>query len=175
MRAARVRLAPDLRAGGASLQGGRGHGGAGGGYSQVVPMEILNLHLTGDMHAVTAAHNLLAAALDASIFNGNPLGIDPGSVIWPRAIDMNDRELRYGVVGLGGILALGIPTGLGGAVLGGFLGDAVAERSFTEREELDDIPLEPGHVLVAACSHGHADAVKHVMERHGGQFLLRAQ
>jgi formate--tetrahydrofolate ligase len=77
-------------------------GGTGGGYSQIGPMEDINLHFNGDFHAVTAAHNLLAAALDASIFNGNPLGIDPGSVIWPRALDMNDRELRYGVVGLGG-------------------------------------------------------------------------
>lgn len=78
-----------------------------------------------------------------------------------------------GVVGLGGILALGVPTGMGGAVLGGFLGDAVAERSFTEREELADVPLEPGQVLVAVCSHGHAGAVEDVMERHGGQPLLR--
>jgi formate--tetrahydrofolate ligase len=77
-------------------------GGTGGGYAQVGPMEDINLHFNGDFHAVTEAHNLLAAALDASIFNGNPLGIDPGSVIWPRAIDMNDRQLRYGVVGLGG-------------------------------------------------------------------------
>lgn len=80
-----------------------------------------------------------------------------------------------GVVGVGGILALGIPTGLGGAVLGGFLGDAVADRAFTEREELDSVPLEPGQVLVAACSHGHADAVMEVMQRHGGQLLLRAR
>lgn len=80
-----------------------------------------------------------------------------------------------GVVGLGGILALGVPSGLGGAMLGGFLGDAVAERSFTEREELDDVPLEPGQVLVAACSHGHAGTVEEVMERHGGQLLLRAE
>jgi hypothetical protein len=78
-----------------------------------------------------------------------------------------------GVVGLGGILALGIPTGLGGAMIGGFLGDAVADRSFTERAELDDVPLEPGQVLVAACSHGHVGAVEDVMERHGGQLLLR--
>src|SRR6187455_2176536 len=83
-------------------------GGTGGGYAQVVPMEDINLHLNGDFHTVTAAHNLLSAALDASIFNGNPLGIDPNSVIWPRALDMNDRELRYGVVGLGG-KAHGIP------------------------------------------------------------------
>jgi formate--tetrahydrofolate ligase len=77
-------------------------GGNGGGYAQVVPMEEINLHFNGDFHAVTAAHNLLAAALDASIFNGNPLDIDPQTITWPRTLDVNDRELRYGVVGLGG-------------------------------------------------------------------------
>jgi formyltetrahydrofolate synthetase len=77
-------------------------GGTGGGYAQVVPMEDINLHFNGDFHAVQAAHNLLAAALDASIFHGNPLGIDPQSVTWPRTLDVNDRELRYTVVGLGG-------------------------------------------------------------------------
>jgi formyltetrahydrofolate synthetase len=77
-------------------------GGTGGGYAQVVPMEEINLHFNGDFHAVQAAHNLLAAALDASIFNGNPLGIDPQTVTWPRTLDVNDRELRYTVVGLGG-------------------------------------------------------------------------
>jgi formate--tetrahydrofolate ligase len=77
-------------------------GGTGGGYAQVVPMEEINLHFNGDFHAVTAAHNLLAAALDASIFHGNPLGIDPQAITWPRAMDVNDRELRRTVVGLGG-------------------------------------------------------------------------
>jgi formate--tetrahydrofolate ligase len=77
-------------------------GGTGGGYAQVVPMEDINLHLNGDFHAVTAAHNLLAAALDASIFHGNPLNIDPQTITWPRALDVNDRELRRVVVGLGG-------------------------------------------------------------------------
>jgi formyltetrahydrofolate synthetase len=77
-------------------------GGNGGGYAQVVPMEEINLHFNGDFHAVQAAHNLLAAALDASIYHGNPLDIDPVSVTWPRTLDVNDRELRYGVVGLGG-------------------------------------------------------------------------
>src|SRR5512134_2807894 len=62
-------------------------GGTGGGYAQVGPMEDINLHFNGDFHAVTAAHNLLAAALDASIYNGNPLGIDPASVMWPRTVD----------------------------------------------------------------------------------------
>jgi formate--tetrahydrofolate ligase len=77
-------------------------GGNGGGYAQVVPMEEINLHLNGDFHAVTAAHNLLAAALDASVFHGNPLDIDPQTITWPRTLDVNDRELRYTVVGLGG-------------------------------------------------------------------------
>ncbi len=77
-------------------------GGNGGGYAQVVPMEEINLHFNGDFHAVQAAHNLLAAALDASIYHGNALGIDPVSVTWPRTLDVNDRELRYSVVGLGG-------------------------------------------------------------------------
>jgi formate--tetrahydrofolate ligase len=77
-------------------------GGTGGGYAQVVPMEEINLHLNGDFHAVQAAHNLLAAAIDASVYHRNPLGIDPGTITWPRTLDVNDRELRYGVVGLGG-------------------------------------------------------------------------
>ncbi len=83
-------------------------GGTGGGYAQVGPMEDINLHFNGDFHAVTAAHNLLAAALDASIYNGNPLRIDPSTITWPRTVDMNDRELRYSVVGLGG-KAHGVP------------------------------------------------------------------
>src|SRR5256886_10177186 len=77
-------------------------GGTGGGYAQVVPMEDINLHFNGDFHAVTAAHNLLAAAIDASIFHGNPLGIDPQSITWPRTMDVNDRELRRTGIVLGG-------------------------------------------------------------------------
>jgi formate--tetrahydrofolate ligase len=69
-------------------------GGAGGGYSQVLPMEDVNLHLTGDMHAVAAAHNLAAAFLDNHLFHGNALGIDPATVRWPRVLDVNDRALR---------------------------------------------------------------------------------
>ncbi len=77
-------------------------GGNGGGFAQIVPMEEINLHFNGDFHAVQAAHNLLAAALDANIYHGNPLGIDPGTITWPRTLDVNDRELRNTVVGLGG-------------------------------------------------------------------------
>ncbi|MFR9727634.1 formate--tetrahydrofolate ligase [Saccharopolyspora sp. MS10] len=77
-------------------------GAAGGGYSQVVPMEALNLHLTGDGHAVTSAHNLLAAMLDNHLHQGNELGIDPQRITWGRVLDVNDRELRSIVTGLGG-------------------------------------------------------------------------
>ncbi len=76
-------------------------GAAGGGYSQVVPMEVLNLHLTGDMHAVTAAHNMLAAMLDNHLFQGNALGLDLNEITWRRVLDVNDRALRNIVVGLG--------------------------------------------------------------------------
>ena len=77
-------------------------GAAGGGYSQVVPMEALNLHLTGDMHAVTAANNMLAAMIDNHLYQGNALGIDPHNVTWRRVADVNDRALRNIVIGLGG-------------------------------------------------------------------------
>jgi len=77
-------------------------GAAGGGYSQVIPMEDFNLHLTGDNHAVGAAHNLLAAFVDNSLTHGNPLGIDPLGVLWPRVVDISDRAVRRAIVGLGG-------------------------------------------------------------------------
>jgi len=79
-------------------------GAAGGGWSQVLPMEELNLHFTGDNHAVAAAHNLLAAMVDASIFHKNPLKIDPLTVTWRRVMDVNDRTLREIIIGLGGRL-----------------------------------------------------------------------
>jgi formate--tetrahydrofolate ligase len=77
-------------------------GAAGGGYSQVVPMEILNLHLTGDFHAVTAAHNLLSAILDNHLYQGNSLGLSSEEITWRRVLDVNDRSLRSVVTGLGG-------------------------------------------------------------------------
>ena len=83
-------------------------GAAGGGYSQVVPMEDINLHFTGDFHAITSAHMLLSAMLDNHIEQGNALNIDPRRIVWKRVVDMNDRELRNIVVGLGG-KAHGVP------------------------------------------------------------------
>jgi formate--tetrahydrofolate ligase len=87
-------------------------GAAGGGYSQVVPMENLNLHLTGDFHAVTAAHNLLAAMVDNHIFQGNELGLDLQEITWRRVLDVNDRALRNVVIGLGA-KADGVPRQTG--------------------------------------------------------------
>ncbi|MFQ5520674.1 MAG: formate--tetrahydrofolate ligase [Candidatus Methylomirabilia bacterium] len=81
---------------------GQKGGGTGGGHSQVVPAEEINLHFTGDLHAVTTAHNLLAAAIDNHLFHGNSLGIDPRQILWRRVTDMNDRALRQLVLGLGG-------------------------------------------------------------------------
>ncbi|MGD0899280.1 MAG: formate--tetrahydrofolate ligase, partial [Thermoguttaceae bacterium] len=77
-------------------------GAAGGGRSQVVPMEDINLHFTGDFHAIELAHNLLSAMLDNHIHHSNALGIDPRRIVWKRVVDMNDRALREIIVGLGG-------------------------------------------------------------------------
>lgn len=87
-------------------------GAAGGGYSQVVPMELLNLHLTGDVHAVTAATNMCAAAVDAHVFHGNATGLDPHRITWRRSLDINDRSLRKMVIGLGSRLD-GVPRETG--------------------------------------------------------------
>jgi len=87
-------------------------GAAGGGYSQVVPMELFNLHLTGDMHAVTAAHNLCSAMLDAHLYHGNELGLDLHNITWRRVLDVNDRSLRNAVIGLGSRLD-GVPRETG--------------------------------------------------------------
>ncbi len=92
-------------------------GAAGGGYAQVMPMEDINLHFTGDFHAITSAHNLLAAALDNHIFQGNALGFDTRRVTWKRVLDMNDRALRNVVLGLGGPVN-GVPRESGFEITG---------------------------------------------------------
>ena len=124
-------------------------GGTGGGYSQVMPMEDINLAFNGDSHAVTSAHSLLAAALDASIFNGNPLRIDPLSITWPRTVDMNDRELRYSVVGLGG-KAHGIPR------QNEFVITAASEvmALFALAHDLKDLRQRLGRIVVASTYDG---------------------
>src|SRR5207247_8310849 len=87
-------------------------GGTGGGRSQVVPMDEINLHFTGDFHAITSAHHLLAAALDNHLHHGNALGIDVRQVFWRRTLDVNDRALRKTVIGLGGTMD-GVPRETG--------------------------------------------------------------
>jgi formyltetrahydrofolate synthetase len=124
-------------------------GGNGGGYAQVVPMEEINLHFNGDFHAVQVAHNLLAAALDASIYHGNPLGIDPVSVTWPRTLDVNDRELRYNVVGLGG-KAHGVPRENQFVIVAASEIMAVLALS----NDLADLRQRLGRIVVASTSAG---------------------
>jgi formate--tetrahydrofolate ligase len=124
-------------------------GGTGGGYAQLLPMEEINLHFNGDFHAVTAAHNLLAAALDASIYHGNPLEIDPATITWPRTLDVNDRELRYTVVGLGG-RAHGIPRE------NQFVITAASEimAVFALASDLQDLRARLGRIVVAESRGG---------------------
>jgi formate--tetrahydrofolate ligase len=124
-------------------------GGTGGGYAQVVPMEEINLHFNGDFHAITAAHNLLSAALDASIYHGNQLDIDPLSITWPRTLDVNDRELRNTVVGLGG-KAHGVPR------QEGFVITAASEimAILALASDLHDLRARLGRIIVASTSTG---------------------
>ena len=96
-----VRAAPAIRQPSLGPVFGIKGGAAGGGYSQVLPMEEINIHFTGDLHAVAAAHNLGAAFLDNHLFRGNGLGIDPATIRWPRVLDVNDRALRRALIGLG--------------------------------------------------------------------------
>ncbi len=124
-------------------------GGTGGGYAQVVPMEDINLHFNGDFHAVTAAHNLLASALDASLYHGNALGIDPQTITWPRTLDVNARELRYTVIGLGGKLH-GVPRE------NQFVITAASEimAVLALASDLRDLRERLGRVVVASTSEG---------------------
>ncbi|MFM8999442.1 MAG: formate--tetrahydrofolate ligase [Actinomycetota bacterium] len=124
-------------------------GGTGGGHAQILPMEEINLHLNGDFHAITAAHNLLAAALDASLFHGNPLGIDPERITWPRALDVNDRALRYVAIGRGGDQH-GVPRE------SGFVITAASEvmAILALADDLADLRRRLGRIVVAETADG---------------------
>jgi formate--tetrahydrofolate ligase len=126
-------------------------GGTGGGRSQLVPMEDINLHFTGDFHAITSAHNLLAAALDNHLHHGNPLGIDVRQVLWRRVLDVNDRALRNVVVGLGGRLD-GVPRE------GGFLITSASEimAALCLAEDPSDLKARLGRMVVALSADGGA-------------------
>lgn len=120
-------------------------GAAGGGYSQVVPMELFNLHLTGDIHAVTAANNLLAAMIDNKLLRGNPLKIDVDTITWKRVLDVNDRALRRIILGLGGKTEGGVirETGFDIAVAS----EVMAILALTT--SLDDMRERLGRIVVA--------------------------
>ena len=124
-------------------------GGTGGGKSQVVPMDEINLHFTGDFHAITSAHNLLAAAIDNHLHHGNPLGIDVRQVAWKRILDVNDRALRDVVVGLGGRMD-GVPREAG------FLITSASEimAALCLAEDLMDLKQRLGRMLVALTADG---------------------
>src|SRR3954468_2462689 len=124
-------------------------GAAGGGYSQVVPMEILNLHLTGDFHAVTAAHNLLSAVLDNHLHQGNAADVDPHDITWRRVLDVNDRALRNIVVGLGGKLD-GVPRQTGFDITAASAGMAI----FGLATSLPEMRERLGRIVVGYTSKG---------------------
>jgi formate--tetrahydrofolate ligase len=124
-------------------------GAAGGGYSQVVPMELLNLHLTGDMHAVTAAHNLLAAVIDNHLYQGNTLGLDEHNITWRRVLDVNDRALRNIVIGLGS-RADGIPRQTGFDITAA--SEVMAALALTT--SLEDLRERLGRIVVGYDSDG---------------------
>lgn len=124
-------------------------GACGGGYSQMLPMENINLHFTGDIAAVETAHNLAAAAIDASILHGNPFRIDPLAVTWPRCVDINDRALRDIVIGLGG-RANGYPRQAGYAITAAT--ETAAIHSLAGG--LSDLRARFGHAVVGFTSDG---------------------
>ncbi|SFR65471.1 formate--tetrahydrofolate ligase [Halogeometricum limi] len=143
-------------------------GAAGGGYSQVLPMEDINLHFTGDLHALTSAHNLIAAMLDAKLSQGNELNMDVNEVSWPRALDMNDRALRETVIGLGG------KTG-GTPREDGFLLTAASEMMavLCLAEDLGDLKERVARVIVAYDDDGEPVTVDDIEATGPVTMLLR--
>ena len=124
-------------------------GAAGGGYSQVLPMDEINLHFTGDFHAITAAHSLLSAVMDNNLFRGNSLGLDVRRINWRRAIDMNDRALRSAVIGLGGVNG-GIPREEGWSITAASEVMAI----FCLSENLVDFEERVGKIVLGARRDG---------------------
>ncbi|MGB9678930.1 MAG: formate--tetrahydrofolate ligase [Thermoanaerobacteraceae bacterium] len=141
-------------------------GAAGGGYSQVVPMEDINLHFTGDLHAITTAHNLLAAMIDNHIHQGNELNIDLRTVTWKRALDMNDRALREIIVGLGG-KANGYPR------QDGFIITVASEimAILCLSKDLMDLKERISKIIVAYDKDGNPVTAKD-LKAHGAMTLL---
>ncbi|NLX61538.1 MAG: formate--tetrahydrofolate ligase [Tissierellia bacterium] len=143
-------------------------GAAGGGYSQVVPMEDINLHFTGDFHAITTAHNLISALLDNHIHQGNELNIDPRRIVWKRVLDMNDRALRNIVVGLGG-RSNGVPREDGFDI-------TVASEImaiFCLAKDLEDLKERVGNIIVAYKYDGSPVYVKDLKAQGAVALLMK--
>lgn len=141
-------------------------GAAGGGYAQVVPMEDINLHFTGDIHAMTTANNLLSAMIDNHIQQGNELNIDPRTIVWKRAMDMNDRELRGMVIGLGGKMH-GVPRE------DGFLITVASEimAIFCLADSLNDLKIRMGKIIIGYNFDGEA-VTAHDLGADGAMTVL---
>ena len=143
-------------------------GAAGGGYSQVVPMEDINLHFTGDLHAITSANNLLSAIIDNHIHRGNPLGIEVRRILWKRVIDMNDRSIRNIVVGLGGKTS-GIPRE------DSFMISVASEimAILCLSKDLMDLKKRVGNIIVAFDNNGSPIRVRHLRVEGAIALLLK--
>ena len=143
-------------------------GAAGGGYSQAVPFELLNLHLTGDMHAVTAAHNQIAAMLDNSLFRGNEFGLDLNQITWKRVIDVNDRALRNIVIGLG-------PAGDGVPRQAGFDITAASEvmAVLALARDLRDLRTRLGRIVVGYTQSGEPVTAEQLKAAGAGAVIMR--
>lgn len=143
-------------------------GAAGGGYAQIEPMEDINLHFTGDFHAITAAHNLLAAMVDNSIHQGNPLNLDPRRVVWGRTLDVNERALRQIVLGLGGA-ANSVPRE------SGFVITAASEvmAIFCLSTDLFDLRDRLGNIVVGYDYHGKAVTARDLKANGAMTVLLK--
>ena len=143
-------------------------GAAGGGYAQVVPMEDINLHFPGDIHAITTANNLISAMLDNSLQQGNPLNIDPRNIVWKRCVDLNDRALRHIVVGLGGKVN-GVPRedGFDISVASEVMGVLCLATS------LDDLKKRIARMIVAYSYDGKAITVDDLKATGAVTLLLK--
>lgn len=143
-------------------------GAAGGGYAQVVPMEDINLHFTGDFHAITTAHNLISALLDNHIQQGNDLGIDPRRIVWKRVLDMNDRALRNVIVGLGG-RTNGVPREDGFDI-------TVASEImaiFCLASDLEDLKTRVGEIIIAYKYDGNPVYVKDIKAQGAVALVMK--
>lgn len=143
-------------------------GAAGGGYSQVVPMENFNLHLTGDIHAIGAAHNLIAAMIDAHLFHGNPLRLDAHNIPWNRVVDLNDRALRNVIVGLGA-KADGVPRQTGFDIT--VASEIMAILALTT--SLADLRARIGRMVVAYDEDKHPITAEDLQAAGAATVLLR--